>query len=181
MATKITRDTIESYLNCKYKGHLKLTGESGAISDYEAMTTAARESSREQALTRLAARFGEGSARWGTAATADLLEQGAPILLDAGLEDEDLSVCFDALKRADGISKLGNHHYVPVLHNDGEKVGRVQKLLLAVLALALARVQGMRPADGLVAHGTEARLGTIRLDPKLYRRAEQVLGELGRL
>ena len=29
MATKITRDIIESYLNCKYKGHLKLTGESG--------------------------------------------------------------------------------------------------------------------------------------------------------
>jgi hypothetical protein len=56
MATKITRDVIESYLNCKYKGHLKLTGESGTISDYEAMTTAARASSREQALTRLAAR-----------------------------------------------------------------------------------------------------------------------------
>ena len=41
MATKITRDIIESYLNCKYKGHLKLAGESGTQSDYEAMTTAA--------------------------------------------------------------------------------------------------------------------------------------------
>ena len=46
MATKITRGIIESYLNCKYKGHLKLTGESGAISDYETMTAAARASSR---------------------------------------------------------------------------------------------------------------------------------------
>ena len=62
MATKITWDIIESYLNCKYKGHLKLTGGSGAISDYEAMTTAARALSREQTLTRLAARFGEGAA-----------------------------------------------------------------------------------------------------------------------
>ena len=33
MATKITRDiTSEFYLNCKYKGHLKLTGESGTTS-----------------------------------------------------------------------------------------------------------------------------------------------------
>jgi hypothetical protein len=34
MATKITRDVIESYLNCKYKGHLKLAGQQGTRSDY---------------------------------------------------------------------------------------------------------------------------------------------------
>jgi hypothetical protein len=34
MATKITRDIIESYLNCKYKGHLKLAGQQGTQSDY---------------------------------------------------------------------------------------------------------------------------------------------------
>jgi hypothetical protein len=50
MATKITRDIIESYLNCKYKCHLKLTGESGTQSDYEAMMSTARSSSRVQAL-----------------------------------------------------------------------------------------------------------------------------------
>jgi predicted RecB family nuclease len=87
----------------------------------------------------------------------------------------------DALKRVDGASKLGDHHYVPVLHNDGDKVGRRQKLLLAALGLAVARVQGLRPADGLVAHGPEARLGRVHLGPKLYRRAEQILGELNRL
>ena len=99
MATKITREVIESYLNCKYKGHLKLTGESGTTSDYEAMTTAARASSREQALTRLAARFGEGAAGRGAAITAALLSQGAPFLLDASLEDDGLSLRLDALKR----------------------------------------------------------------------------------
>src|SRR6476646_6069705 len=107
MATKITRDTIESYLNCKYKGHLKLTGASGAPSDYEAMTTATKASSREQALTRLAARFGERAAGRGVAVTSALLRQGAPFLLDASLEDGDLSLRFDALKRMDGASKLG--------------------------------------------------------------------------
>src|SRR5262249_22655852 len=66
-------------------------------------------------------------------------------------------------------------------HNHGDKVGRPQKLLLAVLGLTLARVQGVRPADGLVALGPEARLGKVRLDPKLYRMAEQILDEVKRL
>src|SRR3954453_7607499 len=57
MATKITRNIIESFLNCKYKGHLKLAGESGTPSDYETMTTAVRTSSRDQAVARLVARF----------------------------------------------------------------------------------------------------------------------------
>ena len=115
MATKITRDIIESYLNCKYKGHLKLTGESGTISDYEAMTTAARASSRKQALSSLIVRFVKGVVLRGTAVTAALLKQGAPILLDASLEDEDLSLCLDGLKRVEGASKVGDHHYLPIL------------------------------------------------------------------
>jgi predicted RecB family nuclease len=102
-------------------------------------------------------------------------------LADAKLEDESLSLRFDALKRAHGPSRLGQHHFLPALHHHGEKVGRQQKVLLAVLGLALARVQGVRPTAGLVARGADARLGKVRLDSKLYRQAEQIIGELERL
>jgi hypothetical protein len=57
-------------------------------------------------------------------------------------------------------------------------VSRARKMLLAVLGLVLARLQGLRPATGLVAHSPEGRLGKVRLDPKLYHQAEQVLDEL---
>ena len=164
MATKLTWDIIESYLNCKYKGHLKLTGESGTISDYEAMTTAARASSRGQALARLVARFGDGDACRGTTVTAAILKQGAPLLVEVELEDDTISLRLDALRRVDGASKLGDHYYVPVLHSHGDKVGRRQKLQLAVVGLGLGRVQGLRPATGLVAHGPEGQLGKVRLD-----------------
>src|SRR5262249_26690587 len=50
-----------------------------------------------------------------------------------------------------------------------------------MLGLALHRVQGLRPAVGLVARGHEGRLGKVRLDAKLYREAEQVLNEAGHL
>src|SRR5262249_19183327 len=156
----------------------KLAGEVGTRSDYEAMTTAARAASREQALAKLVARSGEGAACRGTAVTVVTLRGGPQLLVDATLEDESLSLRFDALTRVPGPSRPGDHHFLPVLHHDGEKAGRQQKALLAVLGLALARVQGVRPAAGLVARGPDARLGKVRLDSKLYRQAEQVIGAL---
>jgi predicted RecB family nuclease len=181
MATKITRDIIESYLNCKYKGHFKLAGEGGTPSDYETMTTAARQASRIAAVAKLVARFGGCDACPEMAVTAVTLRQGKTLLANAELADEDLSLRFDALKRADGSSKLGDHHYLPVLHHDADTVRRQQKVLLALHGLALARMQGLRPAVGLIVRGPDARLVKVRLDAKLYRQAEQVLDEVKRL
>ena len=181
MATKITRNVIESYLNSKYKGHLKLGGESGTPSEYELMTTAARTISREKALARLVARFGEEDSCREIVVTTAVLKQRAPILLDANLEDESLSLRFDALKRVDGASIAGSHHYIPILQSYGDKASQRERLLLAVFGLALARIQKSRPASGLVACGPEAQLKKVRLDSKLYRKAEKVLGELLRL
>jgi predicted RecB family nuclease len=178
---KITNEILEAYLNCKTKGHLKLVGETSTKSDYEAMTEAASLASREMSLAGLVARYGKGNAYRGTAITTALLKQGAQLLADAIVEGDGMSIRFDGLKRADGVSKLGGHHYVPVLHNYGDKVGRQQKLLLAILGLVLERLQGLRPATGLVARGPEGRLGKVRLDANLYRQAEQVLDEVRRL
>jgi len=181
MATKITGDIIESYLNCKYKGHLKLTGESGTQSDYEAMTTAARQTSRKEAVAILVARFGGCDACPEMAVTAATLRQGKTLLANTELADEDLSLRFDALKRVDGPSKVGDHYYLPVLHHHADKMRRQHKVLLTLHGLVLARVQGLRPPIGLIARGPEARLGKVRLDAKLYRQAEQVLDEVKRL
>src|SRR4051794_14957733 len=100
-AKKITTEVLEAHLDCKTKGRLKLAGESGVASDYEAMTSQARQASREAALVKLVARFGQGDDCRGVAVTADSLKKGSPLLADATLEDEVLSVRFDALKRAD--------------------------------------------------------------------------------
>jgi hypothetical protein len=157
---KITNEVLEGYLNCKTKGHLKLKGEGGIKSDYEAMTTVAKEASRESALANLVIRFGNEDCR-GIAVTAATLKQGAQLLVDATLEDDSLAIRFDGLKRADGASKLGDHHYVPIMHIHGDTLGRSSKLLLAVLGLVIARVQGLRPAVGLVTRGSEGRLGKV--------------------
>jgi predicted RecB family nuclease len=80
----------------------------------------------------------------------------------------------------DGASKLGEHHYLPVLYVHGDKVGQREKTVLALGGLALARVQGLRPAVGLIVRGPAARLRKVHLDAKLYRHAEQILDEMKR-
>src|SRR5436190_19003183 len=97
---KITKEILEAHINCKTKGHLKLTGQSGTRSDYEEMTEAAKVASREKAIAKLVARFSD--APRGVAATAALLKDGKPLLADATVEDDAFSLCLDALKRADG-------------------------------------------------------------------------------
>ena len=134
---RITNEVLEAHLNCKTKGYLKLVGEGDTKSDREAMTEAASRASRELALAGIVARYREGNAHRGAAITAATLKQGASLLVDAVVEDDSMSIRFDALKWVDGASKLGGHHYVPVLHNNGEKVGRSKKLLLAALGTCM--------------------------------------------
>jgi hypothetical protein len=76
---RITNEVLEGYLNCKTKGGLKLAGEAGIRSDYEAMTTAASQVSRESALANLVSRFSEADACRGVRVTATTL---SPLLDD---------------------------------------------------------------------------------------------------
>ena len=49
MAANITREILEAYLHCKTKAHLKLAGQQGSVSDYEALLTSNRQEVRRQA------------------------------------------------------------------------------------------------------------------------------------
>ena len=46
-----------------------------------------------------------------------------------------------------------------------------------MFGLVRAPVQGLRPTMGLVARGSDGRLGKVCLDAKLYRQAERILAE----
>jgi predicted RecB family nuclease len=178
MSAKLSREVLESYLNCKYKAHLKLAGQCGTPSDHQAMTVASRRALRTEAIGKLVTHFGLADASLGTPISIPVLKQAAPLLLNADLEDESLSLRFDGLKRVDGLSQLGDHHYIPLLHHESERVGQQQKVLLALYGLALGGVQGKQPDSGLVVHGSGCRLTKVRLNAKLYRRAADVLRDV---
>ena len=80
---KITNAVLDSYLNCKTKGHLKIAGGHGKPADFEEMTTAASQAAREAVLTKLLLRFGQGDTSRGVVIAAETLKPGAPLLADA--------------------------------------------------------------------------------------------------
>src|SRR5271165_7000853 len=110
MATKITRDILEAYLSCKTKAHLKLAGQQGIRSDYEAMLAETRQEVRKTAIDKILALNPEGKVVRDIILTTAALREGLSFVLNATLEDDLLSLNFDGLKRVDGPSTLGDFH-----------------------------------------------------------------------
>jgi predicted RecB family nuclease len=177
MATKITSDVLESYLHCKFKGHLKLAGQQGTKCDFEAMLMELRAEVRLKAIDAIIARHpGDQVARNIPLTTAGL-KQGPQYILDGTVEDDALTLHFDGLKRTAGASNLGDFHYLPVLFHEGRQVKKEQRLLLEVYGMILAGLQGRAPAYGVIWHGQECKATRVKLNP--YRRlAERVLRDL---
>jgi predicted RecB family nuclease len=177
MAATITRDILESYLRCRTKGHLQLAGEHGQSAGYQLLLLESRGRVRQAATERLLARHNKGEVLRDVTVTLGLLKQGASLLLDATVEDEGLSVRFDALQRKAGVSRLGDFFYVPVLFHEGERAGRDQRSLLELLGLILATVQGKEPDWGVLIHGDGCDVRRVKLGTGV-RRARRVLQEV---
>ena len=177
MGRKITREVLESYLHCKTKAHLKLAGQQGIMSDYEALLLARRQEVRQQAIAKILARHAEAEVPRDIPLTVAALRSGQPFVLDATLEDDLLSLVFDGLKRVAGASKLGDFHYVPMLFHGGQRVGKEQKLLLQLYGLLLSQIQGQVPSSGMIWHGSECRTTRVRLNADL-RKSERLLREV---
>jgi predicted RecB family nuclease len=177
MAAKITNDVLESYLHCKFKGHLKLAGEQGTKGDFEAMLTELRAGVRLKAIEAILARHPGHRVARNIGLTTDNLKRGPQYILDGTFEDDSVAIHFDGLKRSEGESKLGDFHYMPVLFQEGQKVRKEQRLLLAVYGLLLSGLQGRAPQDGVIWHGRECKATRIHLSPH-RRNAERVLQDL---
>ena len=178
MTTKITRNIIEAFLNCKYEGHLKLTGQKGVQSDYQTLLATSRDAVRRSAFDRISAGHAGGEdVQQGIALTPTALKRGATFLLNATLEDDHVSLAFDGLKRVQGPSTLGDFHYVPVLFCEGRKIRKQQRALLEVYGLLLSRLQGRMPDFGILWHSSECRPSRVRIGTE-PRKVGRLLEEL---
>jgi predicted RecB family nuclease len=176
MSGKITNDVLEARLRCRYKAHLEMVGERGEPHDHEVLMQESRERLRQAATAKLLARHAGQEVPTGLPLTADLLNRGLPLLLDAIFEDGDLSVRLDALVRVEGDSALGGFHYVPVLFHEAEKATAGLRLLLGLYGAILAGVQGNEPAIGILFHGQACQESRARL-AGVSRQARRLLRE----
>jgi predicted RecB family nuclease len=174
MAMKITSDVLESYLHCKFKGHLKLAGQEGTKCDFEAMIMELRAEVRLKAIDAILARHPGDQVARSTPLTTAGLKRGPQYILDGTFEDDVLALQFDGLKRVAGESKLGDFHYVPVLFHENRRIKKQQKLLLEFYGMILSNIQGRVPAYGVVWHGRDCKATRVKLNHD-HEKAEQVL------
>lgn len=92
VTTKITRNIIESYLNCTYEGHLKLVGQRGIQSDYGVLLAASRDAVRRLALDKISARHATDEIERDFALTLPALKRGAAFSLNGTLEDDHIAL-----------------------------------------------------------------------------------------
>ena len=180
MAAKITKAILESYLHCKFKGHLKLTGQQGTKCDYETLLTETRGEGRLAAIDKIRTGHPGEEIPRNIPLTTSALKQGASFVLDATLEDDLVSLDFDGLKKVDGPSKLGAFHYIPMIFHEGRQVRDEQRILLELYGLLLSRLQGQMPVNGIVWHGKECKATRVRLNADL-RKTERLLRDLKEL
>ena len=163
-----------------YLAHLLLAGQTGVISDYEAVLAESGQAVRLTVLERLRSREGSESVLTGAVLDSATLGNGTAFLIDAKLHFEGVSVRFDGLKRVNGQSQIGDFHYVPVLFCGANHVHKPQRLLLEVLGVLLTGIQGLTPSFGIIYHGAQGTATTVRFTNGL-RAATALLAEVNRM
>jgi predicted RecB family nuclease len=181
MSATITREVLEGYLECKYKGRLRLAGDAGEPSDFQAMNREDEEAARARARAHLLALYPRSKLCQGAVVTVPDLCQGAELLLDASIADEWVSLRYDGLLRVGGESSLGASHYAPVLIQASPTVRQQTREVLAVMGLVLGAAQGRQPDVGVIVCGSECRRTRVKLTGKVSRRAADTLEALKQL
>jgi len=176
MPPKITREVVESYLKCRHKGNLQLAGEQGSTSDYEMLLRESRARVQAAAAAKLV-RDQKCGVLQDMALTLEVLTRGVSLLLDVTAEDEQLSICFDGLRRSAGASRLGEFHYIPILIHEAERFGKDQKALLEFLGLVLGAIQAKQPCWGMLIHGRSSQVRRVKLGGGITQ-AQKTLQEL---
>jgi predicted RecB family nuclease len=177
MAPKITLDDFQNLLHCKLKAYLKVKSQCGVGSDYEAMLKEVKRRVLRKAIEKISDTYGANNIKVGISINRNTLASGVAFVLDAELVNQHYAIHFDALRRVDGRSSLGNFHYIPVMFAEPRRVRQSQRLLLEVLALLLSSLQGKTPRMGVVYHGPECKTTTVRFPARLVR-AEALRDEM---
>lgn len=180
MDTLITKEIIQNYLQCRYKGFLKFRGQIGFKSNYEIWLDESKEKFKFKAISEIIAKYPKDSVLQNLSITDAILRQGTLLLLDVVLNDEILSLHIDGLKRESGESQLGSFHYIPILFNDGDNVYKEQKYLLALCSIILNHLQGRQPQNGIVINSPKCKIKKIKLEP-YFHNAQRVFKEIKHL
>jgi predicted RecB family nuclease len=176
--TAITSAVFEAFLRCETKASLLLEGaEPGHAAEIEDRWRALAERFKASASGRLRLSVPEGELHEGLPPLAALKRGLYRVVMAPLIEVPELSARPHALEavRSDHAKRGMTYH--PVRFVPGEKVTRLDKLLVAFDALAMGRLTGSMPRVGAIIHGSGFKATRFPL-PKLLSVARSAVGRI---
>jgi predicted RecB family nuclease len=180
MACRITDDVINALQHCRLKAFFQLRGEAGAQCGYEKLLIEQRANAQRNAIEKIRREYSKAEVATDLDLSVANLRKGVAFILNARLDDDRHAVVFDALRKTDGSSMLGDFQYQPVIFCATRRVRVSDRQQLAARAVLLARVQGALPDGGVVYLGHDSARTGIRFGPTLAA-AETLLRDAERL
>ena len=178
MKAKVTNDVLESYIHCRYKGYLKLIGQSGIKSDYEKLRFKLRREVKHHALRKIHAKADEGQIINDVSLNTSILEKSSLFILNVSVENSHFSFILDGIKKV--TTKRKNSFYAPILFYEGSRIRKEQRLFLELLAILLFDYQIVIPVVGIIWHGKECKQTTVHLNTD-SRKFKQTLLDLKKI
>ncbi len=146
MQPSLSEKTVASYLLCKTKAGLTLSGEKGNKCEYETLL----EETSYRIRQRFLASFAGEAICSNALLTRDVLKSGPLIITNSTIRDESSTFDVDLLLRRPGNSSLGSFYYAPMLVHGGYSKPPNARQILGVTAAMLATLEPKSPKIGLI-------------------------------
>jgi len=178
MKTLITNELFSDFIECRYRGYLKITGANGSKSDLVDVSGKLLEGYHSQAREHLLRAYrDEGKKVCTDVGLSVVLANRYNLAIDVTATDTNASVRIDALMAAPGNASGSQPDYIPLIFVNNEKVSKEDELRLALCASVLIRWHACRPSLGRILHGSDFRVRKVKL-ARALEQADKALEEI---
>ena len=168
MKTLITNELFLDYIECRYRGYLKITGATEPKSDFLDVSGILRERYHSQAREHLLRAYrDEGKQVCTDVGLSVVLANRYDLAIDVTATDTNVSVRFDALMATPDNASGSRPDYIPIIFVNNDKVSKEDELRLALCASVLIRWRACRPSFGRILHGSGFRIRKVKLTNRL--------------
>ena len=178
MKTLITNELFLDFIECRYRGYLKITGATEPKSDLLDVSGRLRERYHSQAREHLLRAYrDEGKQVCTDVRLSVVLANRYDLAIDVTATDTNASVRLDALMAAPGNANGSQPDYIPIIFVNNEKISKGDELRLALCASVLIRWRACRPSFGRILHGSDFRIRKVKL-ARALEQADKALEEI---
>src|ERR1035438_8602458 len=164
MKALITNELFSDFIECRYRGYLKILGASEPKSHLLEVSARPSEGYHSQAREHLLRAYRDAGKRVCTdVGLSVVLANRYDLAIDVTATDTNASVRFDALMAAPANASGSQPDYIPIIFVNNEKVTKEDESRLALCASVLIRWHACRPSFGRILQGSDFRIRKVKL------------------